>query len=87
MTRKNPIELNQIMQFLGDEWKLISVGFWNMGWFADLQIKERKFQLVSDRGYIDVYEKIEEKLLPILPPFEQRLSITPAQVSALLKNA
>ena len=68
-------------------WVLSSLTWWAMGWVAELALRRRKFQLVSDRGYIDVYEIIEGKQEQVLPPEEQRRSITPEQVHALLLKA
>jgi len=58
-----------------------------MGWVAHLEVEKRNFQLISDRGYIDVYEVIDGQRQHILPPDEQRLSITPGQIRALLTES
>lgn len=87
MKKQLPPELSEIMQELPKDSKLISLDFWSMGWTAFLETKSRKFKLVSDRGYIDTYEIVEGKAQLILPPESQRLSITPAQISLLIKEA
>ena len=60
-----------------------------MGWIAELFLRRgnRKFQLISDRGYIDACEHVEGKQKQILPPDDQRITINPDQVRALLQNA
>lgn len=66
---------------------MTSYKYWAMGWVADLHWRNRCFQLVSDRGYIDAYEVVDGKAKQIFPPEDQRLSISPDQVRLLLLNA
>lgn len=84
MSKPIPSELNQILQALPKDSSLSSLEFWNMGWMAHLSIETKKFYLVSDRGYVDVYEIVDEQKKHILAPEDQRLSITPSQIIALL---
>lgn len=58
-----------------------------MGWVAEIDSRRKKFQLVSDRGYLDVYELVEGQQRHISPPEGRRTSLTPKQVCALLANA
>jgi len=82
-----PWELDEIIRSLSKDWKLVSLEFWNMGWFAHLQMKKREFDLVSDRGYIDVYEVVAGRRQHILPPANQIHSISLEQIVALLTTA
>jgi hypothetical protein len=86
MKRPPPPELDTILRMLPGQWRLASLKWWAMGWIADLDARARRFQLVSDRGYIDVYEIVDGQQRHVLPPEEQRTSITPEQVYALLST-
>jgi hypothetical protein len=86
MKRPSPPELNEILRMLPVQWTLASLVWQGMGWIADIDAPSKRFQLVSDRGYIDVYEIVEGKQRHIFPPEEQRTAITPEQVYALLSH-
>ena len=70
-----------------------------MGWVAELCVRDRQFELVSDRGYVAASELISNKKrngrkkrngklkLQILPPDDQRITNTPSQVCRLLSDA
>jgi len=87
MKQPPPAELEAIVEILPSHWSLSSLKWWAMGWIAELEAQHRRFQLVSDRGYIDVYELIDGKQRQILPPEEQRRTITPEQIQSLLTKA
>jgi hypothetical protein len=83
----SPPKLETILRILPANWMLSSHRRWAMGWVADIDARPRCFQLVSDRGYIDVYEIIDGKQKQVFPPEDQRTHITPEQVSVLLMKA
>ena len=83
MKRPHPPELHEILSLLQGS-RLLSLEFWSMGWVAVLESKQKTFQLVSDRGYIDAYELVEGRQIAIPPPEDQRISIKPGQVCELL---
>jgi hypothetical protein len=87
MKRPPPPELDFILQALPGQWTLSSLNWWAMGWIADLDARSKRFHLVSDCEYIDVYEIIDGQLRHVFPPDEQRIAITPEQVCALLAQA
>jgi len=87
MKRPPPEELEVILNHTNGTWELSSLTWWAMGWTAEFRVKRRSFRLVSDRGYIDAYELINGKDYHLFPPEEQRLSITPHQVRALILEA
>jgi hypothetical protein len=82
-----PDELTEIMSGLPDGWRLVSYKYWQMGWEAYIQASRRSFQLVSDRGYVNVHANVGGKLQQIMPPKDQRMSITPEQIRQLLMSA
>ena len=84
MKRPPPPELDMILGMLPGHWTLSSLTWWAMGWVAELDARAKRFQLVSDRGYIDVYEIIDGQQRHVYPPEEQRTSITAEQVYELL---
>jgi hypothetical protein len=86
MKRPPPPELDTILRMLPARWTLSSLEWWAMGWVAEIDSRRKKFQLVSDRGYLDVYELVEGQQRHISPPEERRTSLTPKQVCALLTN-
>ena len=84
--KRPPPELERIRSLLPTDWAQTSFRFAGMGWVADFEFRSRLFQLVSDRGYIDVYEITDGKRRHVFPPEEQRGSISPEQVCELLKK-
>jgi hypothetical protein len=87
MKRPSPPELERIRSMLPTDWAQTSFRFGGMGWVADFEFRSRLFQLISDRGYIDVYEIVDGKQRHVFPPEEQRISISPEQVYELLTKA
>jgi hypothetical protein len=81
-----PDELQAVMRGL-EGWQMKSYKYFSVGWEADLRWRKRSFRLVAERGYMDVYEVLDGKPTQILPPEDQRLSISPRQVSVLLSRA
>jgi hypothetical protein len=82
-----PPELDAILQMLPKQWTLSSLEWWAMGWIADVDARPKQFELVSDRGYIDVYEMVDGHPRQVFPPEERRTFITPEQVCELLTKA
>jgi hypothetical protein len=82
-----PDELQAVMKRLGDPWVMNAYKYFSVGWQAELTWRKRKFRLVSERTYIDVYELEAGKWKQILPPDDQRLKITVKQICALLAGA
>ena len=78
--------LREIQQLLGAKWHLAAFQRYrvNGNWIAGLECEGRHFRLVCDRGYVDVYEIVGERESQILPPSEQRTSISPRQIYELL---
>ena len=84
--RPPPPELERIKSMLPADWAQTSFRFGGMGWVADFEFRSRRFQLISDCGYIDVYEITDGKQRHVFPPEEQRISISPEQVYELLRK-
>ena len=86
--QKTPPELENIITLLEARWKLTSLEHWAMGWVSVIESKKQKIQLVSDRGYVDVYMFFAGQTHPvhIMPPEDQRASITPRQVCELIQK-
>lgn len=82
-----PDELTEIQKALSADWKLDLFKYWAMGWLANLSSGKKRFQLVSDRGYINVYEIVEGTAKQIVPPEDQRKTIAPGQVAQILLTA
>lgn len=82
-----PDELTEIQKALSAGWELDLFKPWAMGWLANLSCGKKRFQLVSDGGYINVYEIVEGTARPIAPPEDQRKAITPSQVARILLGA
>ena len=89
MRRPPPEDLTAVLQGLPPDWRLTSYKYEGMGWIAELSLRSgnRRFQLISDRGYIDAFEIRDGKQEHIFPPEDQRISISPGQVRALLQNS
>ncbi|MFN8412541.1 MAG: hypothetical protein U0Z26_09160 [Anaerolineales bacterium] len=86
LVKPPPPELNEIMQALSETATIVSLEFWSMGWVAHLEVEKNLFKLVSDRGYIDAYKIVDGAPQHILPPENQRMSISPSQMVVLIRN-
>ena len=84
-----PSELQAVLDNSSGAWTLAAFKTWQMGWTATINVRRgnRVFHLVSDRGYIDAYDATSGKDEHLFPPKDQRTSITPAQVAALINAA
>jgi len=74
---------------LGGKWKLAAFRRYrvNGNWIAGLELDDRHFRLLCDRGYVEVFEITGGRETQILPPDEQRTSISPRQIYELLAKA
>lgn len=77
-------DLQAILKLLPKGWQLARLGPGRIRWVAELAFKKDRFQLVSDRGYIEVSKIVQGKTMSIPPPPDQRISISPQQVCNLL---
>jgi hypothetical protein len=82
-----PDALTEIQKGLPADWKLDLFKYWAMAWLANLSCGKKRFQLVCDRDYINVYEIVEGTAKQIVAPEDQRKTITPSQVCQLLLSA
>jgi hypothetical protein len=89
-----PAELIAVINGLPSGWELESFKRYDSfsNWEAEVRspalahAKSRRFILLNDRGYFDVYEVMPSKK-QIMPPDELRESISPSQVCQLLVRA
>ena len=84
-----PDRLREIHGLLGAKWKLAAWQQYRIhsNWIAGLEFGDRHFRLVCDRGYVDIYEIAGGRESQILPPEDQRTSISPRQIYELLAKA
>jgi hypothetical protein len=84
-----PDGLREIQRLLDPKWKLAAWQRYriNGNWIAGLEFVGRHFRLVSDRGYVEVYEITDGSERQILPPVDQRTSISTGQIYELLAKA
>lgn len=73
-----------VMRELPAGWKVDRWDRAGMGWIARISNRRAVFQLVSDRGYIDVGRIIDGKPIPCEPPEGLRLEIGPKEVAELI---
>ena len=78
-----PDDLKDLRRLLSPEWKLVTWGWWDMGWFARFEFQGRKFQVGSHRGYIEVCETVGTEQRVIAP---ERQS-SPEDIYELLAKA
>jgi hypothetical protein len=81
--------LREIQGLLDAKWKLAAWQRYriNGNWIAGLEFGGRHFRLVCDRGYVEIYEIADGGESQILPPEDQRTSISPTQIYELLAKA
>ena len=84
MAAEQSAELQEILRLLPDAWKLKRQGPGRSNWVADLTCKSTEFRLVCDRGYVNVSKIADGQMIPVQPPDDQRVSISPRQVVDLL---
>jgi hypothetical protein len=84
-----PDPLREIRRSLDPNWSVIVWQRYNVfdNWIAGLEFCGRHFRLVSDRGYVEVYEITGGQENQIVPPKDQLTSISPKQVYELLAKA
>jgi hypothetical protein len=82
-----PDELLAVLGKTLANWKVLSYKPGGPGWVADIEIKGRKFRLSSEYNYIGVEELLGSSFRGITPPEDQRKSISPEQVAALINEA
>jgi hypothetical protein len=93
---KLPADLKAIIEDLPPPVAIESFDVFGSRWRTRIRCTGRCFELVSsdgDLGYIDLSEILPKKskksrpvYIKIMPPDDQRMQITPAQVSALLRQ-
>lgn len=88
-TNDIPDGLREIQRLLNAKWKLAAWRQYrvNSNWIAGLEFGCRHFRLVCDRGYVEVYEITDGHECQILPPEDQRITISPQQIYELLAKA
>lgn len=81
--------LQEVQRLLAGRWKLAAFQRYriNGNWIAGLESGDRHVRLVCDRGYVDVYEITGGLETRILPPKDQRISISARQICELLTKA
>ena len=91
--RRLPGDLKEILTGLPAPAVIESFEAFGRSWKARVQCAGRRFELVfaeRERGYIDVGEIVEAAnravYRKIMPPDNQRLQITPAQVCELIRQ-
>lgn len=84
-----PLELQRVLTHLSPGCKLAAFKTWQMGWTATIAFSRgnRRFRLVSDRGYVDAYDISSGKEHHLFPPKDQRVAISPSQVASLIHTA
>jgi hypothetical protein len=92
MQTNPPSALSEVLKQLPATWQLAALKFWAMGWIAELHTGSRRFELIADRGYIEIYElgdyepaeKHEHQLGPTLAQVD---AATPGIIFHVLCNA
>jgi hypothetical protein len=72
------------MEIIHGEPKLLSYNPGGPGWSADIHVKQRKFRLSSEYGYIAVEEILDGSFRSLMPPQELRTNISLLQVAELV---
>jgi hypothetical protein len=84
---RSPDDLRQIMALLPPSWKVVAVN--DSGrhhWNASIQSPKKKYNLSSDRMYVDISEVTSGKEVKVMPPEGPQCKISFAQVAALLMS-
>jgi hypothetical protein len=73
-----------VMRELPAEWKVDRWDRGGMGWIAQISYRRVVFELVSDRGYIEVSRIVSGKPVWCEPPEQLRLEIGPKEMAELI---
>lgn len=84
LLKRAPAELLELMETIRGEPKLLSYKPGGPGWSADIHVKQRKFRLSSEYGYISVEEILGSSFRSLMPPPELRTNISILQVAELV---
>lgn len=86
MTDELPADLDAVLRLLPPGWILGSLERGNMSWAANLKRGAAEYLLVSDRGYLELYELAGGKQTFVPAPGEHAHSVPPETIAAILRR-
>ena len=88
-TNEIPKSLREIHQLLGAKWRLVEWRLYkvNNNWIAGLEYQGRHFQLVCDRGGIDIFDITSGHERRIPSTVDSNWITPPSQIYELLTKA
>ena len=85
LSRRNPPDkLKALQSLLPADWKLVTWGWWEMGWFAKFEFCGRRFDVGSHRDDIEIVELVGTDRRVVATGKGQK---SPGQIYELLAKA